>query len=339
MRNPNGYGTVYKLSGKRRRPYLARVPIGRADNGRTLYQTIGYFEKSEDALDALAKHRFAPVSPRSNITLKALYTEWSDVKYQYISRQLQDNYKAAWGHLSRYSNVVFKELRTGHLQSVVDGCYKAQKGKSTLQKIKILSSLLYDYAIQNDICNKNYAKFIKLPKFEKVEKEHFSEIEIKKIADSTLEWADTILILIYTGMRISEMLGLTIFNIDLENELITGGVKTEAGKNRTIPIHPKILHIIKKWYAVGGNRLICKDKKAISARKYRDDYYMPTLKAIGVRELKPHACRHTCATLLSKAGADPLYIQKILGHADYSTTANIYTHTDVDELKRAINMM
>lgn len=339
MRHPNGYGTVYKLSGNRRRPYIARVPIGRADNGRTIYQNIGYFEKSEDALDALAKHRFNPVSLRSNISLNALYDEWSTSKYQYISKQLQDNYKAAWKYLSKYKNVEFKELRTAHLQSVIDGCHKSGKGKSTLQKIKILASLLYDYAIQNDICSKNYAKFIKLPKFEKVEKEHFSEIEIKKIEASALEWADTILILIYTGMRISEMLGLTLFNIDLENELITGGVKTEAGKNRTIPIHPKIMPIIKKWHAIGGTRLICKDKKPISARKYRDDYYMPTLRAIGVRELNPHACRHTCATLLAKAGADPLYIQKILGHADYSTTANIYTHTDVEELKKAINMI
>lgn len=122
MRHPNGYGTVYKLSGNRRRPYIVRVPIGTGDDGRTLYQTIGYFEKSEDAFDALANHRFSPVSPRSNITLKKLYEEWSKSKYEYISKQLEDNYRAAWGHLSRFENVVFKELRTAHLQSVIDGC-------------------------------------------------------------------------------------------------------------------------------------------------------------------------------------------------------------------------
>ena len=136
------------------------------------------------------------------------------------------------------------------------------------------------------------------------------------------------------------MLLLTKFSIDLDNWLITGGLKTDAGKDRTIPINKKIQPIIKKWYDRNGERLICNENgKAIGSRTYRENLYIPTLKAIGVRELNPHACRHTCATLLSKAGADTVAIQKILGHADYSTTANIYTHTDVEELKKAINMI
>jgi len=60
---------------------------------------------------------------------------------------------------------------------------------------------------------------------------------------------------------------------------------------------------------------------------------------LGIRELNPHSCRHTCASLLAKAGADPLAIQRILGHASYSTTADHYTHTDIEYLQKAINLI
>jgi len=202
--------------------------------------------------------------------------------------------------------------------------------------------MLYQYAIENDILNKNYAEFIKLPKMVREEKEIFSDLEIQKIEKNIdmVEWLDTVYILIYTGMRISELLGLTRFNVNLESGIITGGIKTDAGKNRTIPIHPKIYKYIKKWYDKQDDYLICTDKgKQIGQRKYREDYYLPALKSIGVRELNPHSCRHTFASLLSKAGAKTIAIQKLCGHADYALTADVYTHTDVEELKNAINLL
>jgi integrase len=214
--------------------------------------------------------------------------------------------------------------------------------RSTLHKIKIVASMMYDYAMQNDIVTKNYAEFLRIPKISKEEKEIFSDIEIKKITDSSgvIEWVDTIMILIYTGLRISELLELTKFSIDLENKIITGGIKTDSGKNRTIPIHTKIYKYIKKWYDIGGDYLICNaDKKGISSRKYREEYYMPALEGIGVRKLNPHSCRHTFASMLAKAGADTIAIQKIMGHSDYALTANVYTHTDYQELIKAMNLI
>ena len=352
MKMPNGYGTVYKLSGNRRKPYIARITTGfeivinkktEKEVSKQLYKTIGYFEDKPSAIDALAKHRFQPVVPKANITLKELYEEWSKNKYEdEISKQTIGSYSAGWKHLSKYGNIKFKELRTSHLQSIVNDCRKEGMSRSTLQKIKIVANMLYNYAIENDMTNKNYAKFIKIKKEGPEEKEIFNDIEIKKITDAagTTEWADTILILIYTGMRISELLELTIFNIDLEKQIITGGIKTDAGKNRTIPINPKIYSYIKKWYETGGTRLICDTNKiGLSARKYREDYYRPALEKIGVRTLEPHSCRHTLASMLSKAGANTKSIQDIMGHSDYALTANIYTHKDLEELKKAMNMI
>lgn len=109
--------------------------------------------------------------------------------------------------------------------------------------------MLCDYALQNDIVDKNYAKFVDLPKHEKTKKARFTDLEIRRIEKQATEvpWADTVLILIYTGMRISELLNLTRFNVNLDAMLITGGIKTDAGRDRVIPIHPKIQAYGKQW--------------------------------------------------------------------------------------------
>lgn len=356
MRNPNGYGTVYKLSGKRRKPWIARVttgwePVFNKKKGteelRQTYQTIGYFEDKKQALDALALHRLNPVSPKLNITLGEIYEEWSVNKYELISKATADNYRAAWNYVSKYKNIKFKELRSSHIQTIINACHKDQKSESTLKNIKILTNMLYNYAVENDITNKNYAQFLKIPKIEKEEKQIFSDIEIKILEENAdkVEWVDTVLILIYTGMRISELLGLTKFNIDLKNDMITGGVKTDAGKNRPIPIHPKIKKYVENWYSKNGQTLICKsDGSKFRTKYFREEIYYKIFdeKLIDekgrplVRKLTPHCCRHTFASLMAKAGVDTLYIQRIIGHSDYATTANIYTHTDIDELKKAI---
>lgn len=138
-------------------------------------------------------------------------------------------------------------------------------------------------------------------------------------------------------MRINELLGLTRFGVDLEAQTITGGLKTDAGKNRTIPIHPKILKHVKRWYSKDGDYLICDEQgQRTIDRVYREKFYFPTLRQLEIRELNPHCCRHTFASLMARAGADTIAIQRLMGHSKYSFTADTYTHTDVEELKKAL---
>jgi integrase len=351
MRNPNGYGSVYKLKGRRRRPWIARVTTGWTtaiamkgkykgqEVARQTYQTIGYFKTKQEAMDALALHRVNPIPPKADITLEELYKEWSESKYKHISKSTKNNYKAAWKYIKRFEKAKFKDIRTAQWQSVIDKCDDDKLSQSTLKKIKTVAVMLSDHALQNDIINKNYAEFIEIPKSEKAKKDRFTDIEVKKIEDAadTAPWADTVLILIYTGMRISEMLQLTRFNVNLELQLITGGVKTDAGKDRIIPIHPKIQKYIKAWYDNGGDALIThKEGKAIRTKYYREKYYYPVLKEIGVRKLTPHKCRHTFGSLMAEAGVDTIYIQQIIGHTDYAFTANEYTHPEIEKLRQAI---
>jgi site-specific recombinase XerD len=341
LRLPNGFGSAYKLKGNRRRPYIARITSGKTEEGMQIFKPIGYFKTKPEAILALTDYKKNPIPLKTDITLKELYDEWSKGKYEYISRQTEDCYRAAWGHLSRYGDIKFKELRTAQIQSAIDSQYKLGKSRSTLEKIKIVSVMLCSYGMQNDIINKNYAEFVHLPKTEKEEKEKFSDLEIQILEkNSAVEWVDTILILIYTGMRISELFKLTRFGVDIKNGIITGGLKTDAGKNRIIPIHDKIKPLIESWYNKNGDYLICNDKgKAMQVKKYREEYYYPALEKVGIRKLVPHCCRHTFASILSKAGADTISIQRIIGHSKYSTTADIYTRVDIEELKKAISLI
>jgi integrase len=337
MRMPNGFGTVYKMKGNRRSPWIARI-TKEIENNKQYRVTVGCFKEKKDAIAALGKYNKNPLSDNHNITLGELYEKWSESKFEYIGKNTKDNYKAAWKHLSKYKDMKFKDMRKSHFQAVIDLCHKEGKSISTLKKIQLVSNMLYKYAIEDDIVTKNYADKLMMPTITKEEKEIFSDLDIKKMFDNdTIEWVDTILILIYTGMRISEMLKLTRFNVNLKDQTITGGIKTDAGKDRVIPIHPKIMKYIKKWYDMNGDTLICRENKPITSNYYRRYLYPVALESLEIRKLNPHACRHTCASLLDKAGANTVAIQKILGHANYSTTADMYTHTDIEELKKAIN--
>jgi len=335
MRNPNGYGSIYKLSGNRRKPWIVRKTAGWGENDEQLYLTIGYYESRKLAMAALAEYNKNPYTERQFITLDELYKEWSKTKYDKIGHKTKESYEVAWNHLSKLKDMKMRDIRKSHMQNIVD---EMNLSRSSCHKVKVLAGLLFKHASADDIISKNYAELLELPGDTAKEKEAFSDIELKAIENlaKTDEWASTILILIYTGLRIGELLTLTKFNVDLPNMCITGGIKSDAGKNRVIPIHTKIQEYVSLWYNKPGSYFISRNGNKVSVNFYRTDLYYPALEHAKVRKLSPHTTRHTFASLMARANVDPIFIQKIIGHADYSTTANIYTHLDIQTLKTAI---
>lgn len=347
MRLPSGYGSVYKLSGKRRRPWIARKTTGWDENGKQLYYTIGYFETRAKALEALAAYNKNPIGERGDVTLGEIYEEWFKSRYETesekpkkkVNKKTKDTYAVAWNHLSELKDGRIKDIKKSHIQTIINKMVDEKGlGYSSCHKVKVLAGLLLKHAMADDIVDKNYAEFVKLPPEPEKNQDIFTDIEIRTLENrvAEIEWIDTILIFIYTGMRISELLTLTKFNVDIKNMMITGGIKTDAGKDRIIPIHPKIQPFIKRWYDNDGEYLITRNKAKIRPDYYRKSLYYPALEKAGVRKLNPHKARHTFGSLLNKAGVDKVYIQKLIGHADYATTANIYTHPEIAELKKAI---
>lgn len=338
-RRANKTGSVYKRSDLKNRPWVAVTPSEWDEEGNRSNQTIGYFATQQEAVEALDEYRKNPTT-KLNVTVQEIFDEWSAVSYKDISPQTQANYNAAWKRLTKIADIKMRELRTGDMQSCIDAA--SEMSASSLSKIKILLTQLCDYSMQNDIVNKNYAKFIKLPKKEKTVKDCFTDLELKKIENAVgvVPWADVILMMCYTGFRVSEFLELTAHAYDAKNNTLTGGLKTEAGKNRIVPVHHKILPILKQWIAKKGDTIICKDNgKSMDAHYFRKHKFYPALEAIGVRKLTPHATRHTFATRLAACGVDTKHIQQLCGHEDYALTANVYTHPDTAGLAKSIEQM
>lgn len=356
MKRPNGAGTVKKLAGTRRKPYAAMITVGwDSDTGKRQNKYIGYYSTYEEAELALALYRADPV-PREDLTWEMVYAEWRAINSPSWSKQLTDNYNSAWKYLLPLHTAKVRSTRTGQLQRIIDTATyrppykKGQKppapvrpGRSSLEKIRSLMKQILDYAVQNDIVDKNYAEFVRLPKKEKVEKEHFTDLEvelIRKAAEAGIPYADCIYLMIKTGLRISEFLALDCFSVDTQEWVLRGGLKTDAGKKRVVPIHPDCIPIVRRWLDKGGERLICGENgKGYTAKTFRESCYYPALKAIGVRPLNPHCTRHTFASQLAANGVSPLEIQHLMGHTDYAFTADTYTHLDLEPLRKAVSQI
>ena len=339
MRLPNGYGSVHKLPGNRRRPWRARVTTGWTPEGKQLFYTVGYYATQKEALMALAAYREHPIGEKRDITLGEIYERWSEREYANLTSSTVNGYRAVWKRLSALAPHPVRNIRTSDLQTVIDDMIEEGLGRSTLEKAKTLAGILLQIAVNDDIIPTNYAKAIKLPKARKPKKETFSDLEIvalERTAAAGDVWVGTVLILIYTGLRVGELLALTPFAVDLREWTITGGLKTDAGRDRVVPIHPKIRPYIQHWMAASGPRLIHRDGRPIASTTTVGSSTTGA-RARGDQTTPDAACNaHTFASLLHRAGVGPKAAQDLLGHSDYATTANIYTHTRLEDLRRAV---
>lgn len=287
-----------------------------------------------------------PSLANPNTTLGQLYEKWAPKYYSMIGPDTAKDYENAWKKwLSRLADRVMWNIVKDDLQDIVTEMEQLGKSRSLMEKYKTLCGLLWDEALSNRLTDHNYGKMIKLPRSRKAKKPTFNDmqlLELRKAADAGDKWAGTIMILNYTGMRPQEMLILTRFNVDAKTWVITGGIKTDAGRDRVMPVNPKIQPYINYWLENPGPTLIHRDGKPMSVDYYRKHIFYPTLERLGIdyktHGLTPYSCRHTFATLLNRAGANKKSIQELMGHEDYSTTAG-YTHPDLSELREAVNLL
>lgn len=338
MRLPNGYGSVYKLSGNRRKPWIARKTVGWTSESKQKYYTIGYYTNRKEALEALAEYNRNPIGETRDVTLGEIYETWSARRYRSANKSTRGTYQSAWNHLEVLKDMKVRDIKTSHLQSVISAMEDKKKlSQSSCQKVKILAGILLKIAIADDIVKTDYSQMVKISQQDKKKIEIFSDLDIAKMWRHENEpWVDTLLLFVHTGMRISEMLSLTKFNVDIDAMLITGGVKTDAGKNRIVPIHKDVQHIVKRRYNTEHTHLITRNGKPISPDYYRKNIFYPTLEKLGIERITPHKARHTFATLLHREGVDLKTRQMLLGHSDVSTTMH-YTHPDIQTLQVAIS--
>lgn len=336
MRKANGNGSIVKLKGNRTKPFMVRVTIGWEETGKQIRKLIGTYATQKALIEYLDNPYDLELS---NIQFKDIYNKWSKLKYPKISHSAILGYQSAYDNVQRLHIMKIKDIKARHLQEAIDNC---SKGQATKKKIKYLFGQMFAYAMQNDIITKDYSKYVDIGKASTENKrEPFSNKEIellwKHIND--IDFIDTILIMIYSGFRIGELLELETKNIDLDNMTMIGGLKTEAGKNRLIPIHPKILPLIEKRLNKNNQYLIINFKgKKMKYDNYYREKFIPIMEQLNMKH-RPHDCRHTFATLLSNANANTTAIKKMIGHESYLTTEKIYTHKDIEELRKNVELI
>ena len=340
MRNPNGFGNISKLPGKRRKPFRARITTGWDDEGKQLYKPIGYFKTRPEAMLALADYHKNPHSIEiSTITFAEVFQKWSELKYNKATKSTINGYNAAYNYSVELYDMKFVEIKKPHMQSVIDQC---ERGHGTLKKIKVLFNQLFKYALETDIVTKDYSKFVEIGKNESEStRKPFTAEEIQVLFDNVdrMDFIDTILIMIYTGLRIGELLLIETANVDIGNRTMKGGLKTEAGKNRIIPINEKILPFIAKRQAEGHKYLVVNHEyNLMKYWNYKEEKWVKIMEQLELAHL-PHDCRHTFATLMDNAGANKVSIKRIMGHASADITDRVYTHKDIEELKKAIDLI
>lgn len=323
LKRANGTGTVYKLQGRRRRPWAA-------SKNRTI---IGYYETRTAALEALNRLTGRSLDERYNMTFADVFEAWKQEHYKELTKSGHTQYDIAFQVFSSLHKKKFRDLRTADCQAALEPHMK--KTHSTVSKYKQLITQMSKWAIREELITTNFASFVKLPENIKKEKEIFSDSDIERLEADGSETAKIILMLIYTGMRIGELFSLPLE--DCHENYVVGGEKTEAGRNRVIPIKPEGRRHFSYFAAHAEGPLLLSgytgDKVAANFR--RRNYY-PLLDKLGIERKTPHATRHTYASHARKSGMPPEILQKILGHADYSTTANIYVHTDIEELVKSV---
>lgn len=342
MKNENGTGNIYKMKDKRKRPWVVRVTTGYTVDGKQVRKVVGTYETKRMAQEALYEYL---KNPRlySKTTFKDVRDLWwNTYKTNKAHRTLETN-KFRMKFFEPFNDREIAEIKLYELQDFFDRMDRSSNFKISCKSIL---NMIFDYALKNDFISSNKVSFIEVGKKVKIlERKIFTKEEINILwqnINSTEDYCQYIyivLILLYTGMRIGELQNLKNEDIDLENRIIKIKTsKTEAGV-RIIPIFSKIYDLFQKHvnlrqeYFVKGDTTL---KLSYSTFKPR---FQKLLKKLGIQEHTIHDTRHTFATMLNNADANSTTITKLIGHVNFNTTENIYTHKDTDELRKAIELL
>lgn len=336
-RRPKGSGSVYeKKDAVRAKPWVAK---------NSANEVIGTFATSSEAVIALseynAKHSTAS---RFRYTFSDVYKKWNELHYKDIGPKGRDSYKRAYEVAKSLHDCSMRDLKTEDYQKVITAIADTGKSRSYCEKQRQLFSQLCKWAMQNDIISINYAEGLRLPSASPKKERTLTSDEIQRIqtvadnADPSNRLritAQIALVLVYTGMRIDELLSMRRDDVYLSDGYMVGGEKTDAGRQRIIPILDPIKKIVSGWMldSVGFEYLLptaSGKKKDINTVEHS---FRRLMLLCGInkedtpkeKKVTPHSLRRTFATKLVECGAEPTAVQAILGHADFTTTADYYT--------------
>ena len=372
-RRPNNAGTVVKLSGKRRKPYCARISSDERDimTGKKKQIIIGTFETKLEALNALSLYHmtvqktlsdkeadaidanlYNQIMQRKNAHVPTFAQLYDNVDRNYISKlssSAKRGYAASFKRINKLHDRPITELSLKKIQSVFDEL-KRTTTKDSLSDSKRIVKMVFKEAIIQELISKedDLTEYINIDTdFEGTKTVHrsFNINEISKLIEDDTYESKVILIYIFTGCRAIELLNLPKENIHIkeicnddgverEVSYIIAGVKTTSGKNRIIPIHKVIEPYIIEMLKKDNVLLRYPQKSPYDAFKVQ--LFLPLMKRLKMNHL-PHDTRHTFSTLAEMYNLNEYMVKKILGHKYQDLTKDVYTHTLVNRLYTEIH--
>lgn len=304
---------IQKVKGACKRPYV-------------VYSVVGYYATYDEAVDALQQVRQSP-------TLTNVYEMWLPSHAKSVSTNTLNNYGSAFAHLVSIHNIAMSDISYLQLQSIIDDMLVSGLSYSSCKKVRTLISQLFDYAIINGWCTTNYAKFLNLGHNKPVRPHKpFTTQAINRLwrLESTLR--DIPLILLYSGMRASELINLKSRDVNRKQRTIKiTSAKTKSGI-RTIPIHDRIWPIVARRLDAVYVIQECRTYSSLSRE------FDKAMRAINAKHTT-HDCRHTFATRLDNEGANYNAKRLLLGHASGNVTDGVYTHKSLGQLRKTIRLL
>ena len=302
---------------------MARITVGYNDNGTPIYKALDYFAKREDALICLAQYNDAPyLIDYRNITFEQLYAKLKEIKFPGMSSSLKRTLNAAYNYCEPLYSLRYRSIKAYQMQRCIDACPKSYATKAN---IKNLFWHLDRLAFELDVISKRYSETLTVQTGTPKERTTFTDAEVQELWQHKGEpGIDGTLFMLYTGMRISEMLSVKTADVNLVEGYLRGGVKTAAGKDRLVPIHPEINELVSE--RMGGELLF-------------PEPHFRKLFAAAIKNHLPHDCRHTFRSKLDSAGANKVAIDLIMGHKSSDVGERVYTHKTVQELRDAVSLL
>nr|DAI12900.1 MAG TPA: Integrase [Caudoviricetes sp.] len=270
---------------------------------------------------------------RNIITLRQLFNEWLPIHSQSITKSAVKSYHIAFKHISNIADMPITDIHFQHLQNVINSMHVKGLSYSSCKKVRTLLNQLFNYAIIKDYPITNYATHLNLgPNIPTIKRRVFSRQQINKLWAIDTSYSRMILILLYTGLRIGELLALRRQDINKRSSyLIVRHAKTKAGEGRIIPLHHRIMPLIEQLYINTDDYLF-----TISYTTFHK-HFKNIMKQLNCKHTI-HDTRHTFASLLD-AVASPNALRSLLGHKQGDITTRVYTHKTIRELRKTIELL
>ena len=250
------------MSGTRRRPYAFIATINGKQRYVASFETL-YEAKIFQASYFADHHKGHRPFRKKSVTFAELYFRWLPfhlTEDAELSESTKSSYENSFKHCATLYDRYFSDLEFLELQSIIDDMRNRQHlSYSSCKKVKNLLSLLYQYAIKSNICSTNYAALISIGKNHPIYPHHIiSRQKINRLwRHADMPGVDSVLILLYTGLRVSEMLQIEKKNINLRQRFIRITKSKTSSGIRIVPIHPKIMPFILNRLSNPGDFLIC----------------------------------------------------------------------------------